>query len=179
MRNYPSTTIAFSIFALLSIQAFSQKITISGYIRDADTKEALISATIYETKLQRGTTTNEYGFYSLTLPARDTLDVMISYTGYKFVARKISSKQNIRLDILLASSNLLSEVEIIATRNDDNVNRPEMGVIDVSMKDIKNLPVLMGERDILKIIQFLPGVQAGQEGTTGFFVRGEIGRAHV
>ncbi len=172
MRNYSNTTIALSIFLILSIEAFSQKITISGYIRDAETKEALIGAAIYETKVQHGSTTNEYGFYSLTLSASDTLDMIISYTGYKLVAKKIFSKQNIRLDVLLTSSNILTEVEIIATRNDDNVNKTEVGVIDVSMKAIRNLPVLMGERDILKIIQFLPGVQAGQEGTTGFFVRG-------
>lgn len=160
------------ILFCLSLNAYSQKITISGYIRDTDTKEALIGAAIYETSLQKGSTTNAYGFYSLTLPATDTLNVIISYIGYKPEAKKIFSTMDIRLDIFLSSSNVLDEVEITAARNDDNVNRAQIGVIAVPMREIKNLPVLMGERDILKVIQLLPGVQQAQEGTTGFLVRG-------
>jgi hypothetical protein len=160
------------IILVLTAPAYCQNITISGYIMDEGTKESLIGAAIFETKLQKGTTANEYGFYSLTLPASDTLNVLISYTGYRPEAKKIFSKTNIRLDILLVSSNVLNEVEITATRNDDNVNRTQVGVINVPMRELRNLPVLMGERDILKVIQFLPGVQQAQEGTTGFLVRG-------
>lgn len=160
------------LFLIATSQLAAQKVTLSGFIKDEDTKEALIGATIYETGLQRGSTTNEYGFFSLTLSSSDTLNLIISYTGYTPQARKVFSKQNIRLDVLLSSSNLLDEIEITATRNDDNVNRAQVGVINVPMREIKNLPVLAGERDILKIIQFLPGVQQAQEGTTGFFVRG-------
>ncbi len=161
-----------SFFFLFATQTFGQKITISGYIKDAETKEALIGATIYETKLQKGSTANEYGFYSLTLPSTDTLNIIISYTGYKPEAKKIFSKNNIRLDILLITSNILDEIEVTATRNDDNVNKSQVGVIAVPMREIRNLPVLMGERDVLTVIQLLPGVQQAQEGTTGFLVRG-------
>ncbi len=172
MKNPFCITLTTAMLLMTSVQAFSQTITISGYIRDADTKEALIGADIYEAGLRKGTTANEYGFYSLTLPEEDTLNVVISYTGYKPAARKITSKANIRLDVLLVSSNVLDEVEVTASRNDDNVNKVQVGVIDVPMREIRNLPVLLGERDIFKVIQLLPGVQQAQEGTTGFLVRG-------
>ena len=161
-----------AVIFLFPTAVFSQNATISGYIKDADSKEALIGATIYETKLKKGSSANEYGFYSFTVPTSDTLDVIVSYIGYKPQAKKIIIKENTRLDVLLVSSSLLNEVEIIATKNDDNVNKAQVGVIDVPMREIKNLPVLAGERDILKVIQLLPGVQQAQEGTTGFFVRG-------
>lgn len=172
MRNYFVINGITLLLLLLSVKAFSQKITISGYIQDGETKEALIGATIYESKLQRGATTNPYGYYSLTLPSTDTLNVIISYVGYRPEAKKIFSKTNIRIDILLLPSTLLNEVEINAARNDDNVNKIQTGVMEVPMREIMNLPVLMSERDILKVIQLLPGVQQAQEGTTGFFVRG-------
>ena len=166
----------FILFAPFLLGACSvstaQKIIVSGYVQDAGSKEALIAANIYEPNLQQGASTSQYGFYSLTLPARDTLTLIISYVGYKSEVRKIYLQNNIRLDVLLTSSNVLDEVAITSARNDDNVNLTRVGVINVPVSDIRNLPVLMGERDILKAIQFLPGVQQGQEGTTGFFVRG-------
>lgn len=167
LRFFQSVLILFPVCT-----AFSQNITISGFIKDAGTKEALIGSAIYETNLKKGSTANEYGFYSLTLPAKDTFEIIVSYIGYKPQAKKIFLKENTRLDILLTPSAVLDEVEITATRNDDNVSKTEVGVINVPMREIMNLPVLAGERDILKIIQFLPGVQQAQEGTTGYFVRG-------
>ncbi|MCI0750316.1 MAG: TonB-dependent receptor, partial [Flammeovirgaceae bacterium] len=161
-----------SILVIGISECLAQKITISGYVRDAGSKEVLIAANIYEPGLQQGATTNQYGFYSLTLPVDDSLSLVISYAGYRPDVKKIYSQSNVRLDVLLVSSTVLNEVEISATRNDDNVNRTRVGVIDVPIRDIQSLPVLMGERDILKAIQFLPGVQQAQEGTTGFFVRG-------
>ncbi|MDH4057685.1 MAG: TonB-dependent receptor, partial [Cyclobacteriaceae bacterium] len=154
------------------VETIAQKITISGYVQDERSKEALISANVYAPEIQKGTTTNQYGFYSLTVSVSDTLSLVISYVGYKAEVKKIYSRENIRLDVLLVSSNVLDAVEISAARNADNVNRTRVGVMDVSMQDIRDLPVLMGERDILKVIQLLPGVQQAQEGTTGFFVRG-------
>lgn len=159
-------------FILICLQTQAQKIVVSGYIKDSASKEALIGANIFETTLQKGTTANEYGYYSLTLAATDSLELVISYVGYKLEIVKIPPQSSIRIDIDLTSSNLLSTIEVNATRNDDNVNRTRVGVITVPMTQIKSLPVLMGERDILKAIQFLPGVQQAQEGTTGYFVRG-------
>ena len=151
----------------------AEQITLSGYIKDSKTKESLIYATIFVSNNKSATQTNEYGFYSITVPYSDSIGLVISYLGYQPQAKIIQSKTNVRLDIFLEPfSNSLNEVEINASRNSDNVDRAKMSVIDVPMRAIKELPVLAGERDILKTIQLLPGVQQGQEGTTGFFVRG-------
>lgn len=157
----------------LGLNSFAQKITVSGYVKDGTTKEALIGATVVNANTKTGTSTNQYGFFSLTVPIADTIELLISYQGFKLQAKKIVTKENLQLDILLESSTgSLGEVVVTAGRNNRNVQKAQMGVIDVPIRAIKNLPVLMGERDILKIIQLLPGVQGGQEGTTGFYVRG-------
>jgi hypothetical protein len=157
-------------FAIIS---YGQKITVSGFIKDGTTKEALIGATVVNANAKTGTSTNQYGFFSLTVPIVDTIELLISYQGYKLQAKKIITKENIQVDILLEPSvSSLDEVVLRAGKNNRNVQKAQMGVIDVPIRAIKNLPVLMGERDVLKIIQLLPGVQGGQEGTTGFYVRG-------
>lgn len=160
------------MFAFVS-GASAQKITISGYVKDEVSKEALIGATIINANTKTGTSANQYGFFSLTVPAADTVELIISYQGYAMQAKKIVAKQNIQLNILLeAATGILGEVIVTSARNNNNVQKPQMGVIDVPLRSIKNLPVLLGERDLMKIIQLLPGVQGGQEGTTGFYVRG-------
>ncbi len=152
---------------------FAQKITISGFVKDNATKEALIGATIVNANTKTGTSTNLYGFFSLTVPVADTIELLISYQGYNIQAKKIITKENLQLDVLLESNTgTLGEVVVTAGKNNRNVQKAQMGVIDVPIRAIKNLPVLLGERDVLKIIQLLPGVQGGQEGTTGFYVRG-------
>ncbi len=162
-----------SALTLVSSAAFAQNITLSGYVRDGKNAESLIGATIFETNQRVGTTTNEYGYYSLTVPSADTIGLVISFVGYQAKAKKVFTKINTRLDINLNdNTSQLGEVVVNATRNNDNVQRAKMSVIDVPMRAIMTLPVIGGERDILKVIQLLPGVQAGQEGTTGYFVRG-------
>ena len=152
---------------------FAQNITISGYVKEAKSAENLIGATVFAATQKTGTTTNEYGYYSLTLSAKDTIALIISFIGYQPQAKKVFTKENLRLDIALAdNAAVLGEVVVNASRNNDNVQRAQMSVIDVPMRAIRELPVLVGERDILKIIQLLPGVLSGQEGTTGYFVRG-------
>jgi len=151
----------------------AQKITISGFVKDEASKEALIGASVVNANTKTGTSTNQYGFFSLTVPVTDTNELIISYQGYKIQAKKILAKENIQLDVLLESSaTTLGEVVVSSGKSDRNVQKAQMAVIDVPITAIKNLPVLLGERDIMKIIQLLPGVQGGQEGTTGFYVRG-------
>ena len=158
---------------VLGLTAVAQKITISGYIKDAATKEALIGASVVNANTQRGTSTNQYGFFSLSVSVVDTIELIISYAGYTIQAKKVMVKNNLQLTILLESSKEnLAEVVVVSGKNNRNVQKAQMGVIDVPLKAIKNLPVLFGERDVLKIIQLLPGVHGGQEGTTGFYVRG-------
>ena len=160
-------------FMFLGLAASAQKITISGYVKDVATKEVLIGATVVNANTKAGTTTNQYGFFSLTAAVADTIELLISFSGYNIQAKKITAKENLRLDIIMeATTANLGNVVVTTSKNDNNVQKAQMGAIDVPIKAIKNLPQLFGERDVLKIIQLLPGVQGGQEGTSGFYVRG-------
>lgn len=151
----------------------NENITISGYVNDASTKESLPGVNIFSTNNQSGTTSNSYGYYSISLPKADTVGLVFSFIGYKPKAMKVHVESILRLDVLMQTNATdLSVVEISESRNDDNVNRAQMGVIEVPMSAVNTLPILGGERDVLKVLQFLPGIQQGQEGTTGFFVRG-------
>ena len=166
-------SISFFFCTLICLSTFAQKITISGYIKDEASREVLIGASVINVNTKTGTSTNQYGFFSLPVSIADTVELIISYQGYKIQAKKIIAKKNMQLDVLLQNTaGTLDEVVINAGKNDHNVQKAQMGVIDVPLRAIKNLPVLMGERDVLKIIQLLPGVQGGQEGTSGFYVRG-------
>lgn len=160
-------------FCMLSAtMSVAQNITISGYVKDARSKESLIGVNILADK-GTGTTTNAYGYYSLTVPANDSVVIRVSYISYEPQSFLIKNKKSQRLDILLEpKATQLEEVVISANKTDENVNNPETGVMKIPIKTIDMLPVLAGEKDILKTIQFLPGVQQGQEGTTGFYVRG-------
>lgn len=151
----------------------AQKITINGYVKDEASREALIGASVVNANTKTGTSTNQYGFFSLTVSIADTVELLISYQGYKIHAKKIVAKENIQLDVMMENATgTLGEVIVTSGKNDRNVQKAQMGVINVPLRAIKNLPVSLGERDIMKIIQLLPGVQGGQEGTTGFYVRG-------
>lgn len=163
-----------SSFRLLSpMLVFCQKTTISGYVRDASSKEALIGASVTISKSKMSSPTNQYGYFTVTLPNVDTSTVLFSFSGYAPVVKKFFGGKNIQLNIFLTpETNILNDVVVNSNRNADNVQKTQMGVTDVPIKSIKELPVLLGEHDILKTIQLLAGVQSGQEGTTGFYVRG-------
>jgi len=158
-----------------SYPAFAQKrVTISGSIKDAATGEVLIGASIRINKLvNSGAVSNGYGFYSLSVPAGNHI-ITISYVGYAPISQQISVTKDTTLNIRLNPSNSLGEVVISskATRSNANILSPQMGVEKLDMSQINNVPVLLGERDILKTITLLPGVEAAGEGNTGFYVRG-------
>lgn len=165
--------VIFCLFISLAFRGVGQNITLSGHIKDAKTGEDLIGATIYNTNKKTGTTTNNYGFYSITIPSKDTLGMVFSYIGYSPQTKKIVITKSMVLNIdLEESDNSLGEVVVNVRRNDSNVRKAQMGVIDVPIKAITTLPAIGGENDVLKVIQLLPGVQSGKEGTTGFHVRG-------
>jgi len=168
-------TILFFCISLISLIAFSQnKYTLSGYITDANSGEALIGANLYIPSLESGTTSNIYGFYSLTVE-EGVYQAIISYLGYETQFKQIELNKSLELAIQLApQTTTIGEVVISESRikAKENVERPVMGVIDISPKLIKEIPVLAGEKDLLKALQLLPGVQSGSEGTAGFYVRG-------
>ncbi|MBK7173054.1 MAG: TonB-dependent receptor [Bacteroidales bacterium] len=150
----------------------SKKFTISGHVKDASTGEYLIGATIFVSELSAGVITNSYGFYSISLPS-GSYQLRFSYIGYSTFFRKVNLAENMVLDIAMESGQSeLGEVEIKGTRTDENVRAPEMSLVKLDVKTISRIPALLGEVDIIKAIQLLPGVQSTSEGSTGFSVRG-------
>lgn len=155
---------------LLSAQ---DNFTISGTITDASNGETLIGATVYLKDSSHGTVTNEYGFYSLTAP-KGAYTVVFSYLGYADVEDNIELNQNLSFDIELGEDAAqLEEVVVVAEQSDRvNIETPQMSVNKLSAQAIKQIPVVLGEVDIIKSIQLLPGVTNAGEGASGFNVRG-------
>ena len=150
----------------------SQNHTLSGYVKDAKTGEALIGVSIFVEKESKGVSTNVYGYYSISLDAGE-YGVKYSYVGYSSIVKTVQFSEPIRLNIELSETeDLLDEVVVYAKQSDENTKGTQMGKIELSMDKIKTIPAFMGEVDILKTIQFLPGVSSGGEGNTGFYVRG-------
>jgi hypothetical protein len=165
-----------SLVCLLGLiaSAFAQdKGHISGTVRDESSGETLIGVSIYEEKLQSGTTTDEKGRYELDLPLGEHT-LRVSYVGYSTVYKKVSvAKKPITLNIKLQpESEKLSEVQVTSERKDRNVTAMAMSVQTLDMITIKKIPALMGEVDVIKSITLLPGVQSASEGSSGFSVRG-------
>jgi hypothetical protein len=161
------------IGTLLSLSIFSQDdVTLSGYIKDAANGETLIGATAYITELQSGVLSNEYGFYSLTVPAGD-YTLQISYVGFESQDIPIALKENQKLNIELGlASSIIDEVVVTAEAADKNVSELEMSVNKMDIQTIKKMASLLGEIEILRSIQLLPGVSSVGEGASGFNVRG-------
>ncbi len=152
--------------------AAQDKFTISGYVKDAADGEALIGATIYIRSLATGTTTNVYGFYSITLPA-GSYAVDFTYVGYASQNQNISLNQNIRLDIeLLAEGKQLEAVVVTSEKEEQGVKALEMSTNKLDIKTIIRIPAFLGEADVIKSLQQLPGVTTVGEGASGFNVRG-------
>jgi hypothetical protein len=160
------------IIFLAALGMYAQnKYTISGFIKD-ESGEELIGATIYVPKLKSGTVTNVYGFYSLTLPSGD-YNIDFSYIGYEPIQKQLSFNKDISMNVVLAeSSKTIDEVVVVAERKNENIIKTEMSTVKLQAKEIKKIPALMGEIDVIKTLQLLPGVQSTGEGFSGFNVRG-------
>lgn len=149
-----------------------KRFTISGNIKEKQTGEELIGATIYIKEIKTGTTSNIYGFYSISLnPGRYT--IIYSFIGFSPIEKAIDLQENTTINIELSTKEQkLKEVIITGERPDENIRKPEMSVVRMDIKTINRIPALMGEVDIIKAIQMLPGVQSTAEGSSGFSVRG-------
>lgn len=158
------------LLVILTSPLLSQSFTISGYIQDAQTGEKLIGANIFSKENMEGTASNNYGFFSLTMDRGD-YEIIFSYVGYQPEVRQIALQQDLELEISLEPSIGLEEVEITATTS-QSVKSSQMSAIDISVESIKKIPALLGEVDVIKAIQLLPGVQSGTEGASGLYVRG-------
>ncbi|GGA77151.1 collagen-binding protein [Flavobacterium palustre] len=149
-----------------------QKFTLSGIITDAKNNETLIGVNLYFPDLKIGTTTNEYGFYSISVP-QGNQNLIISYLGYQNIQQSISLTKNSKMNwALTENGEMLNEVIISTNQGQTNTRTPEMSVNKLSMATIKKMPVVLGEVDVIKSILLLPGVTNAGEGASGFNVRG-------
>lgn len=146
--------------------------TINGYVKDSLSGESIIGATITVDGQSKGVTSNQYGFYSLTLEEGE-YSIAITHVSYLAKVLPVSLDKNVQFNFeLIPRSAAINEVVVFSKRRDANVKNAQMGKIDLSIDQIKNIPAFMGEVDILKAIQLLPGVRNAGEGNAGFYVRG-------
>ena len=165
--------ILLSLFFLCFKLSFSQeRFTISGYVQEENSGENLIGVSIYDKASQKGTTSNQYGFYSITLE-KGTYEIIYSFIGLNTITKKINLNKDIRLNISLSEKSILSEEVIITSeRQDKNIESSDMSQAKLKVENIKQLPVILGEVDVIKSAQLLPGIQSGGEGNSGLYVRG-------
>jgi hypothetical protein len=166
--------VSFWIIPLMAQNKLSQegKFTLNGYIRDSLSGETIIGASVIINGKSKGVTSNQYGFYSITLDS-GTYVISISHVSYLFKSILVKLDSNLSFNFeMVPKSAALNEVVIFSKRRDGNVKNAQMGKIDLSIGQIKNIPALLGEVDILKAIQLLPGIQNAGEGNAGFYVRG-------
>ncbi|HEX3010390.1 MAG TPA: carboxypeptidase-like regulatory domain-containing protein, partial [Bacteroidales bacterium] len=156
---------------ILVLAAPPRKVTISGYIKEQGSSETLIGVNVYVPSLKIGTVSNTYGFYSLTMPLNDTLTVVYSFVGYKSVEKQITSTVQ-ELNISLEPGTILNEVVVNADAISRSSESVQMSNISVPVAQIKSIPSLLGEKDVFKVLQLMPGVQKGMEGSSGIYVRG-------
>ncbi|OYT17916.1 MAG: hypothetical protein B7C24_00120 [Bacteroidetes bacterium 4572_77] len=155
-----------------SLSSQSQNFTFSGQVKDAQNGESLIGATIFAKGINLGTITNEYGYFSLSLTPGE-YEISIDYLGFTSFSRQIDLNKDVHLVVeLKESAASLNEVEITGERIDANVSKNEMSHVKLQAKSIKKIPAFMGEVDLVKAIQLLPGIQSTAEGASGFSVRG-------
>ena len=159
-------------FLFIPLWVNAKHVTISGYVQDAETDERLIGANIVEIFSRNGTITNNYGYYNLAVPEKDSAKIRVSYIGYSTILRTISAKKDQKIDFQLTPGDSLAEVTVIGTRTRPIEQRNEMSVVSVPVKQMETLPALGGEPDLMKVMQLMPGVQSGNEGSSGLYVRG-------
>ncbi len=167
------------IFILISIICLQSEtradvalLTLSGYIKDASTGEDLIGASVYIDDLKSGTVSNMYGFYSLSLP-KGTYHIKVSYLGYQTFEYDVDLFESVTKNIqMVTNDQVINEVNVVGEKKDQNIKSIEMSVNTLQIKTIMKIPALMGEVDVLRSIQMLPGVKTVGEGSVGFYVRG-------
>ncbi|HMU97422.1 MAG TPA: carboxypeptidase-like regulatory domain-containing protein [Chitinophagales bacterium] len=169
-----ANNLLFFFFLIISFSSFAQEnYTLSGFVKDAKNGEVIIGANIYlSSDASEGTVSNIYGFYSISVPAGQQ-KIVVSYIGYQSQEIELDIKSNQKHNFdLKEENNILAEVVITSERKDENVKNTKLGTIELSSDRIKSIPAFMGEVDIIKALQLMPGVQAAGEGNSGIYVRG-------
>ena len=172
-RLFRRIAAAFAAVLVTAATAAGQtKVTVSGYMTDAASGESLISATLLDRISGQGAVTNNYGFYTLTLPAGE-VSLEYSYTGYETVVKEFRLTRDTVIHVgLTFSPEMLSGATVTASRSEIGVRGTQMSAIEIPVNQIRRVPALAGEVDVIKAIQLLPGVQSGTEGSAGLYVRG-------
>jgi hypothetical protein len=152
---------------------YSQKITISGYVTDATSGEIIAGATVITTDYKNYAISNSYGYYILTLNrSEDSVKIQASFVGFSPSSISVLPNQNQKVDLKLTNSNILEEVIVSAQKTNTYEKRKEMGVVTIPISKVVAMPSIGGESDILKSLQLMPGIQSGNEASSGLYVRG-------
>jgi len=163
-----------SLFLPVSVamaQSPSNTHTISGYVTDGRSQETLLGASVYDASTMKGTTTNNFGYYTLKLN-EGQVNMKASFVGFAPYEAVFNLKNDTVINISLTQSNQLDEVTVTARAMESNVRGTQMSTIELPVKQLKKVPALFGEADVIKALQLLPGVQSGTEGSAGMYVRG-------
>jgi len=169
-RHYLAFLLA--LFGHLFVSQAQERFTLSGTISEASSNESLIGVTVAISELKTGTTTNEYGFYSITLPEGE-YQVIVSYLGFQEIVKTITLNQNVKLDFnLVEKTEQLQEVVVTDDVEKLDIKKPQMSVASLKSNTIKEIPVVLGESDVIKSLVLLPGVTSAGEASSGFNVRG-------
>ncbi len=171
MNNKQLPLIFYALLLSCSV-AYAQKHTISGYVKEEGSGELLPGVTIYIPELKTGTVTNTYGFYSLTLEEGE-YEISYSFIGYEPIKKSVLLKESQAINVHLATATTaLNEVVITADAEVPVSENSQMSMVTVPIQRIQDFPAFLGEKDVLKVLQLMPGVQSGSEGSTGLYVRG-------
>lgn len=166
-------TILLLIICLSLYSAKGQnKTTVSGFVYDKLTQEPLISANVFEKNSQTAIQTNAFGFFSLSFPEDGTPLLTVSFIGYQSQTITLDNKKSATMTIYLKPGLAIDEVEVKARKSTDFVQKSETGVIRLNPKQVRNMPNLFGEVDLIKALQLTPGIQSGGEGKSNLYVRG-------
>ncbi|HEY1039480.1 MAG TPA: TonB-dependent receptor [Bacteroidia bacterium] len=157
--------------AQLALAQSKPKYTISGYITEVGSKELMPFVNVVQVSTQKGTTSNSYGFYSITLE-QDTVELYFSFIGYTMKKVKLYLDKNTNLDVQLETEGKQLDEVVIEAGAPKQSDESQMSVVEIPVEQIKQIPALLGEKDVIKAIQLMPGVQKGSEGSSGLYVRG-------
>jgi hypothetical protein len=163
--------LTFILFLIFSSNSFAQEVIVNGYITDKASGEALVGATVFEIDTKAGTSTNKYGFYSLKIRRNQTI-LLISYVGFKTEKLAFNARQDTLLNIQLTPDDLALDEVVIKSQKSETIAQTPTGFIDIPVSELKRMPMLLGEPDIIKALAYTPGVSVGNEGSSGLLVRG-------
>lgn len=173
MYRISKSVFLFALLLLCATSLHAQRATIFGYVYDAKSGERLVGASVSIPEKSAGTTSNAYGFYSISTDRQtDSVTLLVSYIGYVAQVKRVLLSESLEMVFRLEQGTVMEEVVVSAKAGTRIQNNTQMSTVGLSPATIKALPAFLGETDVLKALQLLPGIQAGAEGSSGLYVRG-------